>query len=219
MRTKDTVFLIIMILLFAITAGMFYYQNFYLKNELEKNKVPILIATKDIFPGTTIDKNNTKQLKIDKSILNRNILTRKDKIKDPIAKEKILKGEFVSKKRVKSKNDKSKKQSTYVINLNPDFSSDVKKGDFIRVYLQIANKDSTEVKNYLVYNRKEVLNVIKDDDIRDVGKLKVRVTDKEALAYYNAKEKGQIIVLKYEDVANSDIEIPKLKIGAENNEG
>lgn len=64
-----------------------------------------------------------------------------------------------------------------------------------------------------------MLDVIKDDDIRDVRKLKVRVTDKEALAYYNAKEKGQIIVLKYEDVANSDIEIPKLKIGAENNEG
>lgn len=220
MKTKERLFLVIMILLFALSAGMFYYQNVYKVEEAEKNKVLVLMAKKNINIGAELNDKNVGWIKISKDSVSPNYIT-KDKETEVQGKkvtEKILEGELINKNRLSKEVQSGNRINKYTIDIAPNFSSEIAEGDLIRVFVQIVDKDdNNKIYNRLVFDKKEVLEVIsKEEGIagsNQFNSLKVEVSDKEAIYYYNAKQRGSIVVLKYkEDALTSDYQIPIIDI-------
>lgn len=213
MKTKERVILGIMISLFVSSAGMFYYHNFYTNIQANKSKVPVLVATKDIEKGLKLTKNNVKWVKMDKGNKNADYQITEQDLKTMVTSSKIYENEIINKKRLgKTNADEENSYSTYIINLNPDFSSEIKPGDLIRVYVQSVDKDGN-IDNKLVFNSKEVLEVAEPEAKSNIKTLKIEATDKDAVSYYNAKQMGKIIALKYKDVlSKSDLEIPVIDL-------
>lgn len=216
MKVKERLFLLIMIVLFLLSAGMFYYHNIYTTNQLNKNKTHALVATKDINIGSSLNSNNMEWVELDKDILKEENMISEDDIKSLKVSEKIFKGELISKNRLKQSDEQVSSFNTYTINLDPDFSSEISNGDLIRVYVQKVDKDGV-IENELVFEKKETLEVISENEgtvVRNSNRnIKIEVTDKEAISYYNAKQMGSIIVLKYKDVTSeSDYSLPLIDI-------
>lgn len=217
MKFKEKFFLLIMIVLFLLSVGMFYYHNIYTTNQLNKNKVNALVATKDINIGSTLNSSNMKWTRVDKDVLLPENKISEEEIKNSKVSEKIFKGELINKNRLEGGSEDDKGFNTYTINLNPDFSSDVVSGDLIRVYVQMVDSKEGLIENQLVFDKKEVLSIVDNEEEivvkKEFNDIKIEVTDKEAISYYNARELGSIIVLKYKDVATeSDYELPLIDI-------
>lgn len=216
MKIKEKGFLLIMVMLFLLTLGMFYYQNFYKSNEIENNKMDVLIATKDINDGLSLTEKNVGWKKIDKDLITPNYITKENNgnIGDMKVSSKILEGEIININRLLAEKETKDKINKYSIDIVPNHSSNIEPGDLIRVYVQIV--DEEKIYNRLVFEKKEVLEVIRQEDGLNTSKfndIKVEVSDKESISYYNAKQRGNIIVLKYENNTNlSDHKIPFIDI-------
>lgn len=212
-KTKEKIILGIMIVLFIVSAGMFYYHNIHTNIQADKSKVPVLVATKDIELGMKLTQNNIKWDKIDKKDMIPDYGINEEELTSMVVSSKIYENEIINKKRLgKKKDEKEDLHNTYTINLSPDFSSKIEAGDLIRVYVQSVDKEGN-IENRLVFDKKEVLKVLEPQVKESVEGLKVEVTDKDAISYYNAKEAGKIIILKYKDVlSKSDYDIPMIDI-------
>lgn len=221
MKSREKIFLVVMILLFALSVTMFYYQNVYKVKEAEKDMVTVLVAKTDISKNTEINEENTKWVKINKELSSKDNVFEKDDISKMKVSADIFEGEFINKKRLKNafnakENDKF---NSYVINLKPDYSSELVEGDLVKVYVQIVEEKDGEkkIKNLLVFDKKEVLEIVgltENGRVRQgEEQIKIKVTDKEALSYYNARQMGSVIVLKYQnDISKTDLEIPVIEI-------
>ena len=221
MKSREKIVLTVMVLLFLLSVSMFYYQNVYKVKELEKDMVQVLVAKEDISKNSELSEENTEWVKIDKKVSTEDNVFKKDNISEFRTSTEIYKGEFISKKRLKdvSKKIEDDEFNSYIINLNPDYTPELNEGDLIKVYAQvIEEKDGKEeIKNLLIFDKKEILGITGfAEDGRSKqgeGQIKIKVTDKEALSYYNAKQMGSIIVLKYEnDLNKTDLEIPVIEI-------
>lgn len=221
MKSREKIFLVVMILLFALSVTMFYYQNVYKVKEAEKDMVTVLVAKTDISKNTEISEENTKWVKINKELSSKDNVFEKDDISKMKVSADIFEGEFINKKRLKNAFNAKEddKFNSYVINLKPDYSSELVEGDLVKVYVQIVEEKDGEkkIKNLLVFDKKEVLEIVgltENGRVRQgEEQIKIKVTDKEALSYYNARQMGSVIVLKYQnDISKTDLEIPVIEI-------
>lgn len=221
MKSREKIFLVVMILLFALSVTMFYYQNVYKVKEAEKDMVTVLVAKTDISKNTEINEENTKWVKINKELSSKDNVFEKDDISKMKVSADIFEGEFINKKRLKNAFNAKEddKFNSYVINLKPDYSSELVEGDLVKVYVQIVEEKDGEkkIKNLLVFDKKEVLEIVgltENGRVRQgEEQIKIKVTDKEALSYYNARQMGSVIVLKYQnDISKTDLEIPVIEI-------
>ena len=221
MKSREKIFLVVMILLFALSVTMFYYQNVYKVKEAEKDMVTVLVAKTDISKNTEINEENTKWVKINKELSSKDNVFEKDDISKMKVSADIFEGEFINKKRLKNAFNAKEddKFNSYVINLKPDYSSELVEGDLVKVYVQIVEEKDGEkkIKNLLVFDKKEVLEIVgltENGRVRQgEEQIKIKVTDKEALSYYNARQMGSVIVLKYEnDINKTDLDIPVIEI-------
>lgn len=225
MKSREKIFLVVMILLFALSVTMFYYQNVYRVKEAEKDMVAVLVAKADISKNSEINDENTKWIKINKELSSKDNVFQKDDISKMKVSADIFEGEFINKKRLKNTFNAKEddKFNSYVINLKPDYSSELVEGDLVKVYVQIVEEKDGEkdgekkIENLLVFDKKEVLEIVgltEDGRVRQgEEQIKIKVTDKEALSYYNARQMGSVIVLKYEnDINKTDLDIPVIEI-------
>jgi hypothetical protein len=215
-RGKEKLLLIGMCLIFFITVGMFLYQNVYSEAQVESNKVSVLIAKKDIPEGTEFNKDNVGQYKINKDFVFADYTLASDfsKINGKLATADILTNEILNNKKVSNENSENK---LFTIKVKPDFYSDIKVQDNIRVYVQIFDKKTLETSLYKIFDKKQVLSVaiLKNNKGTDtlIDSLEVTVSDEEALNYYNAMKLGEIIALKYNDITEEDkLSVPQFKI-------
>lgn len=221
MKSREKFFLIVMVLLFALSVTMFYYQNVYKAKVAEKDMVTVLVAKTDIAKNSELNEENTEWVKINKEMSTEDNVFKKEDISKMKASTDIYKGEFISKKRLKDISAKVEDDmfNSYIININPDYSPKLTEGDLIKVYVQIVEEkdDVKNIKNLSVFDKKEVLEVagFEEDGRAGQGKklIKIKVTDKEALSYYNAEQLGNVVVLKYEnDINKTDFNIPVIEI-------
>lgn len=201
MRNKEKIMLGSMVSLFLVSAGFYVYTNFYTNVQANKNKVPVIVATKNIENGISLNKNNTAIKKVDKTNVPEGFELNESDLKNKVTNSKIYKDEMIGLNRLKPKDKKTSSYDTYTINVQPSYSSDIQAGDLIKVYVQVANNDG-EVVNKLVFKSKEVLAIEEPDVKSNIDKLVIEVTDKEAVAYYNAVEIGNVIALKYKDIVS-----------------
>lgn len=217
MNRKEKIIFGIMILFFLLSTIMFCYQTIYRSKLDEASKVETLMAKADIGRNEKLTEENVEWIKVDKNLITDNSVLKQDKALGEKASEKIFKGELITKKRILTEKENTTNEfNTYEIKIVPDFATDLKEGDLIKVYAQILENDENKnekIKNVLVFDKKEIVEVQSSNDWGNVTSIKVRVTDKEALSYYNAKQSGTIIVLKYdEDIDNVDYSIPYIDI-------
>lgn len=216
MKVKEKMVLFLIFLLFSLSVFMFYYQNFYRPNLIEMNKAHILIAKEDIDKNTELNEKNMEWIKIDEEILNADYVV---KIEEAIGKktsEKMFKGEFINKQRIQGDEEEKFAFDTYTIDIVPDFSTDLKNGDLVKVYVQtveITEDKKQDINNLLVFDKKEIIEVQRSEQTGEIIRIKIRATDKDSISYFNAKIMGSVIALKYEGIMdNPDFNIPIINI-------
>lgn len=217
MRTKEKMTLLLLILIFIATVGMFFYQNVVVKNQIEANKVSVIIAKKDITAGSEINEKNTGVMKIEKSAVFPDSLTVKDfkSIEGKKAASDILQNEIINRKRI---SDTQGEDKQFSINVTPTYSSTLTDNDNIRVYVQIFDKKTKETSLFQLFDKKQIIGINQKKDSSGkvsavIDSLQILASDEEALNYFNAMKLGDIIVLKYNDITEADkLKVPQFKI-------
>lgn len=217
MRSKEKFILFLLFLMFLVTAGMFYYQNVYLKGSEMKDKQYVIIAKKDIAKGATFKEGeNYGVIALDKQFVFDDYfiydgVSHKKELEGKKANSAILKNEILTKGRI---SQEKANENTFRLFIKPDSKVDVEKGDRINVYTQIKYKDKND-KDTMVYQTFRLMEnvvvenvVMKKDsrgaDMKVMEYIEVHSNEQDALNYYLAdyltEEKSQIIVLEYKDV-------------------
>lgn len=185
--------MLLLVVTFVITAGMFYYQNFYLEQKAEENKVTVLVAKKDIPEGTLFTTENVGAIKMDKEFVLPNYITSFEELQGKKANSDLLQNELITKGRVDQNTGGSK---LFSVSVKGEFNSTIAKGDAIRVYVQKENGEVLEL-----FNKKEVQQVnfkknASGKETSTIESLDVLMSDKEAIDYFHAQKEGTILVVK-----------------------
>lgn len=207
MRKKEKFFMGLLIITFLATAGMFYYQNVYLEQKAEANKVTVLVAKRNIPEGSSFTADNVGAIKLDKEFVLPTYITSFDQLKGKRANSDLLQNELITTSRIEQDSDGSK---MFTVSLKAEVNSNIEPGDAVRVYVQMLNGDV-----YELFHKKEVIkvNMKKNASGKETGvpeSLDVLLSDKEVVYYFNAQKAGTILVVKYNDLTEQDqVAIPK----------
>lgn len=202
-RKKDKLMLVMLLVTFVATSGMFYYQNVYLKQKDESNKVIVLVAKKNISEGSEFTTENIGAIKIDKEMVLPTYITKFDELKGKSASDDILQNEVVTKPRTNGESDGTKQ---FVVGIESKLMPQtVQKGDAVRVYVQ----ESVHGKVYELFHKKEVVSTLNKKsasgkDTATVQSIDLLMSDKEAVVYYNARKVGDILIVRYNDLTEED---------------
>lgn len=215
MRTNDRIILVLLLIVFLITAGMFYYQNFYSKMIEERNQVTVYVAIKDIPAGGEINPNNIGALKIDKDKVFPTYVTNIEDINGKKAKSDILKDEIININKV---DDDKIQNRMFSVKMKANYMSDIQKGDNIRVYVEIFDKKLKKVSTFLLFDKKEIKSLYEKTDRQGkttIEAFEIHCSDEESVNYYNAIKVGEIIALKFNDISEKDkLDVPKFEINS-----
>jgi hypothetical protein len=217
LRSKEKLVFLLLFLMFVATAGMFYYQNMYLKNSEMKDKQYVVVATKDIAKGATFKEGeNYGVIAMDKKFIFNDYIkfdgTQKKILEGKKSNSAILKNEVLTKGRISQNTTTDEK--TFRLFIKPDAKLDVAKGDRVNVYAQIKYKDKTEkdtmdYQTFLLLEDKVVENVVMKQDSRGADMkvmeyLEVDVSEQDAINYhladYLTESNSRIIVLQYKNI-------------------
>lgn len=207
MRKKEKFFMGLLVITFLATAGMFYYQNVYLDQQAESNKVTVLVAKRNIPEGSSFTADNVGAIKIDKEFVLPTHVTSFEQLKGKKANSDLLQNELITTPRIDQESDGTK---MFTVSLKAEVSSNIAQGDAVRVYVQMMNGDV-----YELFHKKEVkkVNMKKNASGKETNvpeSLDVLLSDKEAVNYFNAQKAGTILVVKYNDLTEKDqVVIPK----------
>lgn len=220
MRSKERFVLFLLFIVFLITAGMFYYQNMYLKQKDAGNQVPVFMAIKDIPEGATFSKQNFGQITLEKTqvdkLTNYIPVTVKGlaSIEGKVANSNILKNEIITKERI---DNQKTKEDTFKVLVQPAEKVTVEQGDLVNIYLQLTREDKTDktlihYETYSIAKKKVVKDVIfkknSSGKIQEgvVDYLRFTLSEQESLNYHLAKQikSAKIIVVPYENILNKD---------------
>lgn len=216
MRSKEKLVLFLLFFVFLLTAGMFFYQNVYLKQQNETNQVPVYVALHDIPKGATLSEENVGMMKLEKQKVLPTYITNFDDLVDQVAKSEILKNEIITTGRI-SKDGKG--DETFKVLVKPNNKLIVNKGDVVNVYVQVKERDKEEKNkiNYVTYHllsnkavaevefKKNSSGKVQEGNIEGVI---LHLSEKDALnvhiASFMKELDAQIIVLPYQDLLAND---------------
>jgi len=218
MRSKEKLVLFLLFFVFLLTAGMFFYQNVYLKQQDEANQVPIYVALYDIPKGTTLSEENVGMMKLDKEKVLPSYITNFDDLADKVVNSEILKNEVITEGRL---TDEGKEDNTFKVLVKPSNKLKVEQGDVVNVYVQVKERDKEDKSkiNYVTYHllsNKSVAEVefkknssgkVQEGNIEGVV---LHLSEQDALnvhiASFMKELDAQIIVLPYQDLlANENL--------------
>lgn len=212
---------ILFLILIILQVFVLYYQNAILPKKDLKNYKIGYITTNNIKKGDEITKNNVKAVKIRKDSYLPTYIDNFETVKNKVAKTDIYKGEMLSSSRVgDNKNNQKRGENKFELYIGTGKQNlkNIKENDDIRIFVRLYNKKNKKV---------EVLNLLKDKNIKkvyykesnqsgnvtekekEVTGILVLVSDKELLNYYSANKLGEIIIAKYNDKEEPDIEVVK----------
>lgn len=198
---------LILIVVFLITCGMFFYQNFYAKKILEANQVTAYVATKDIYEGGEINATNIGAIKIDKNKAFSSYALDVDAIIGKKAKSTILKDEIININRI-ADDDSKLSNEMFSVKLKANYMSNIKKGDNIRVCVAIYDKKQNKTTTLNLFTIKEVKDVYyakkNNSGAEAIESFEIHCSDEEAVNYYNAIKVGEIIALKFNDITEEN---------------
>ncbi|WPS85409.1 SAF domain-containing protein (plasmid) [Brevibacillus halotolerans] len=209
LRGKNKLMLTVLLITFVATLAMFYYDNVYLKKQYQANKVTVLVVKKDVAKGTEFTTDNIGAIKIDKEMVLPTYITKFDDVKGKTASNDLLANEIVTKPRINGVRDGTRQFSVGIEVKNmPD---SIKKGDSVRVFVQTVPGS----KVYEVFEKKEVVavNYKKSSSGKEttvVQSIDLLMSDKEAVAYFDAQKAGELLLIRYHDVTEEDtINVPR----------
>lgn len=198
--------LALLIFMFLTVVGLFIYNIKFTATQESKQFQAVLVAKETILEGNPIKKDDVEFLKIHKAGLSSSYhLKFEDLGKNPVAKSTILKKELVTKERIVEG-----KTETATHELDVAFSNkvSVKEGEFVQIL--VKPKFMSQV--FEVYEAKKVnkLNYKVQNNGAETGiveSISIQVSDDELALYQQALSNGEIVVSKFNSVA--DIEKDK----------
>lgn len=197
----------------TVAGAMFGYQNFYLENKQKNDQTVIYVANQDIQAKTKIQADMFEARTVSTGSVLDSYITG-DKLQEVLDKELkggLLKGEPLTSVRLNKENEDL--SNNLVLKLEPDYKSEVKTNDNVKVYVMLTDKISGEVSmKQLFASEKKLLepevntnNAVTTTDTSETQVLLIKVTDEELRDYYKAKATGKIIVSKVSDLDLQDI--------------
>jgi len=184
--------LVSMICLSGLSVGLFAYQNFYLNKNNEN--IIIYVAKEDIPTKSILTNDMFKPINIPKSGVLDIYVTNINEIIGKELKGGLLKEEPLTKSRLTTNKDE---KYNLEIKLESDVSVPIKNNDYINTYV-ILKDSQGKVEIRKVFDTKQVfvdgIGAQSTDSAETIQKIKV--TEEELNNYYDAKERGKIIIAK-----------------------
>lgn len=184
------------VVLTGISVGLFTYQNFIYPTYIEpKDLCTVYVASRDLKIGSEIKRNMFNKKEIKKSEVIDGMITDISEVEGNYLKGTLFKGEVLSESRLdKAEVDDSQ---VYTIQFKSEVLTDVKKGDYIAVYVKMLSDDNKVVIREL-FPRKKVYGPtsIATTTEEGGGGIYITVSEQEMKDYYIAEDKGTIIGAK-----------------------
>ncbi|WCF11409.1 LysM peptidoglycan-binding domain-containing protein (plasmid) [Paenibacillus thiaminolyticus] len=212
MRGKQKLLLGILIVTFLGASGMFYYQNIFMKNEAERNKIQVLVAKKDIAEGAEFTLDNVGAILMDSDSILPSYITDFNDLKGKTASHDLLDSEIITKRRIDEKSDGTSLFLIEVVSKN--IPQNIVPNDFIRVYLQAKENG----KIYELFEKKEVasLNYKQSSSGKEtttIGSVDMLMSDEEAVLYFQAQKYGDLVFARYHDLTEDNtVKVPKFTL-------
>lgn len=189
MKSKN-IYLSGMIGTLVIGGGLFAYQNVYLAKQNPEQV--IYVAKEDIPAESEIKEDMLKAISIPSDGVLPIYVTDKKEIVGKRLVGGLLKDEPLSKSRLTTEKDLENQ-----LELKIDYDNEIPltTGDYINVYVILENNGG-EISVQKLFERKMVTVVTDSTKEGTTSFNSLKVTEKEALDYYNAREKGKLVVVK-----------------------
>ena len=188
-------YLIILLLLVALSAGMFVVQNFVIKTE-EATYVNVYKSNQDIAAYERIDASMFQTIQVPEDAVAPGLLTEKEVgqyFGNSYAKSIIYQGEYLTSSLVTRTDEE--KGLAYSMQIQPTYVADVAYNDLVDIYT-IAPDGSVEelFTNKRLYKSKTEQSV-STGQYQEAVKLYIRVTRQEMFQYYSLLRTHLFIVL------------------------
>ena len=157
-----------------------------------KNDSVIYVANSDLTTETVLNKDMFTPVKVSKKMVLPNQVTDIDEVTGKELKGGLLKGEVINKTRLISPLENNENLE---IKVEADILTPVEDNNLINLYVLFENdKGKTEVKK--LFNSKKVSKKSYTTSTKTETFLTIKVNEDELRKYYDAKEKGKVVVVK-----------------------
>lgn len=195
------------IILLATAGGMFYLQNFYIPEQIEREKIEIYTAKEDIDPLQVVSEDLFEKKVIPKAAYISDYVVDFNSIRNYQSKSTIYKGEPLIRSNLSE--EKIDPTNNLLTTIVPKYYDSIGKGDLINVYVLKSREEEDEetgeaieifsVEN--VFLAKKVEKVTSVDNTRETNAGKkvgysVLVSEEELKRYYAADYSGEILTVK-----------------------
>lgn len=209
MKSKNqTLFLIVIALLVAISVGMTIVNSVVLKNE-EVKYIYYYRATKDIPSYTELSADMFEAVPVEETVKLKGMIYsqagNKSELSGKYNKTPILAGEYMTSDLVQKENTEEK-GAIYTIEIVGTFVSDVAYGDKVNIYL-LNQKNEVEIlfKDKMIYKAKTTAiadaatTETQSTAYEAASKLYIRVSENEMRQYYTSLRDNRIIIVSYNE--------------------
>lgn len=188
---KNSKIIFTMIGLTTFSAGLFAYDNFFLNEEITREVV--YVANRDITANTTLTKDMFKKVEVSSDSVLKGYVTDISQINGKKLIGGLLKEEVLTSMRLAEDKDLV---HNLEVKIEVDGSSiDVEDNDYYNLYV-ILNVNG-EIKIQKVFDMKQFHVVASTNgEGTATNVLTMKATEEEVLKYYDAKEKGKLVVAK-----------------------
>lgn len=197
--------IVALVVMFVAVIGMFVYNIAFSSAQESKQFETVLVAKDTILEGEAITKDDVKEIKIDKSaVVDSYVLNTKELGKDAAAKTTILANEILTDERISSE---KKEMGNHSLDLSFSNNITVEEGDFVRIL--VKPKYMSQVFELFAVKEIEKLNYKVQSNGTQTGVLEsitLNVTEEEMALYQQALSDGEIIVAKFDSVAEVEEE-------------
>ncbi|MBG9693065.1 hypothetical protein ABD91_20110 [Lysinibacillus sphaericus] len=189
--------------MFVVVVGLFSYNIFYSESEESKQFQTVVVASKAIAAGDTIEKSDLKEIKIHKDALIGDYVNSLKKVKKDItANNIILEGEIINSQKLVKADSVNEYQ---FIDIKINGSLNVQEGEFVQVFVKPRYMSQV----FSVFDLKEVEKInYKTQNNGAVTKIPTSVTIKVAASdvelYQQAVSVGDVLVVKYDSITGLD---------------
>lgn len=186
----------------CVSGGLFAYQNFYLTKNNE-NEI-IYLAKGDIPAMTSVTSEMFKPVSVPKNGVLPGYVTNINEIVGKELRGGLLADEPLSKSRLITNKDS---KFDLEIKLESDISVPIKNNEYVNVYV-ILKDSQGKVEVRKVFDTKQIQVAGVGASATDISEtiISVKVTEDELTSYYDARERGKVIIAKNNSLdAKTDI--------------
>ncbi|WCK57698.1 LysM peptidoglycan-binding domain-containing protein (plasmid) [Aneurinibacillus sp. Ricciae_BoGa-3] len=196
--------------LLALSGGLFAYQNVYVAKQQQANKATIYLANKDITAHTALSPDMFQAVQIGKDSFVPGYVDNMNGIVGKQLKGGLLKGEPLTAQRLETK--KASSEGNLLVKIAPAYSSELKVGDKIRVYVRVTSRETNSTTTYFLFE-KTVVQIMppssNSGDVIKVPTFQVHASDKEVQLFYDAQKDGDIAVTTVDELDSTKINSEK----------